>query len=123
MNYADLYLENIKLPKEAFDKAKKNGDYQVEAAEGIFRMLWNVNEEVKRPAFMYDMSGAGVKHGVNINYANKALKKIAPKQGWKDYILAEIDQNPILAASADACIYDWPDTITGLKTGKGGYDL
>ncbi|QQO10879.1 hypothetical protein [Breznakiella homolactica] len=124
MSYDDVYLENIALPKEAFDKAKKDYEYRYEAAPGIYRALWHVTDKDKRPAFMHELDGAGIKHGLTINYADKRMSKInkilkdTTGMGWKDYLLSEIDRNPILAESEHAVIYDWHTIAVYLWTGN-----
>ncbi|MDR2869757.1 MAG: hypothetical protein LBV04_04840, partial [Deferribacteraceae bacterium] len=121
MDYDSIRLEDIKIDKAALDKAKKDDHWQNEAAPGIFREIWHVDAKKQRPAFMHKMDGVGIKHGVNVNYADKRMGKLTKalkpmKVGWKDYLLSEIDKNPILAASKDACIYDWPNIAVYIWT-------
>lgn len=125
MSYGDVYLENIEVPKEAFEKAKKDYDWQQETAPGVYRMLWYANEEDKRPAFFFDVGEKeGFKHGLAVNYADKRMSKInkilkeKTGLGWKDYLLEEINKNPVLAAAEHAVIYDWQTIAVYLWTSK-----
>jgi hypothetical protein len=107
--FGELYLEKIVIPENAKEKVKKEYEWKLEAAPGIYRMIWYADEKAQMPGFIWwDLDRTeGFKHGVAINYADKqSLGKLnkeiaARKTTWSDYIVAEIDQNPILAASKD----------------------
>jgi hypothetical protein len=108
-SFGELHLEKIAVPASAKERARKEYSWQLEAAPGIYRMVWYADKQAQMPGFLWNNVDLteGFKHGVSINYADKQslgkLNKEIAGRGvtWSDYIVSEIDRNPILAASMD----------------------
>jgi hypothetical protein len=130
LDYYNLHLEAIEIPADAETRAKEGKrEWQYKAADGLLLEVQYAKNG--KPAFC-GWAGDdtdGLKYVLIVNHINKALTPLTKalkkldKDSWQDYIVGEIDKNPVLAASQTAYAYESSMELYVWTTDKNEFSL
>jgi hypothetical protein len=133
MEYFNLHLESIEIPfEEAEAKAKRGRTWQSDPVKSIYLKIQYAKNGI--PVYCVDSgdNDEGLKYMVFINYGElgnalapltREMKKLGTSS-WLDYMVGEIDKNPVFADSETTFAYDWVGrSVIIWTTDRNNYSL